>query len=53
MKQTLEELAKEEERNYRRSWRAKNRERIREYNRRYWLRRAQREVTGKEDQSNG
>lgn len=37
---TLEEKAKEERREYFRKWRAKNKDKIRESNRRYWERRA-------------
>lgn len=36
----IEELAKKERREYYRQWREKNRERIRETNRRYWEKRA-------------
>ena len=34
--------AAEERREYKKEWRAKNRERVREYNRRYWEKRVKR-----------
>lgn len=37
---SLEELAREAQRAYNRQWRAKNRDKVRENNRRYWQRRA-------------
>lgn len=37
---TLKELAVEERREYYRQWRAKNKDKVRENNRRYWERRA-------------
>ena len=37
---TLEERAAEERRQYYRQWRAKNKDKVRENNRRYWERRA-------------
>lgn len=37
---TLEEKAKEERREYYRQWRAKNPDKVRENNRRYWEKRA-------------
>ena len=41
---TLEERAKEERREYFRQWRAKNRDKVRESNRRYWEKRAAKKV---------
>lgn len=37
---TLEELARKERTEYYRQWRAKNKDKVRENNRRYWERRA-------------
>ena len=37
----LSERAVEERRKYKREWSAKNADRVREYNRRYWERKAQ------------
>lgn len=37
---TLEERAAEERREYYRQWRAKNKDKVKEKNRRYWERRA-------------
>lgn len=42
---TLEEKAKEERREYFRQWRAKNPDKVRENNRRYWERRAAKKET--------
>ena len=46
------EAAKEQRRAYKREWRARNRERVREYQRAYWERRATRahdEMEGKRE----
>lgn len=37
----LEEAAKEARRQYSREWRARNKDRVREINRRYWAKKAQ------------
>ncbi len=37
---TMDEKAREERREYFRQWRAKNRDKVKENNRRYWVRRA-------------
>lgn len=37
---TIEERAREERREYYRKWRAKNPDKVREHNRRYWEKRA-------------
>ena len=37
---TIEEMAKQERREYYRQWRAKNKDKVREINRRYWEKRA-------------
>ena len=47
---TLEERAREERREYFRQWRAKNPDKVRENNRRYWERRAARKAEAKQDQ---
>lgn len=39
----MENFAKEARRAYLREWRAKNKERVRAYNARYWAKRAERE----------
>lgn len=39
---SLEELARKERLEYYREWRAKNKDKVREHNRRYWERRAAR-----------
>lgn len=44
----LSEEAKAKKREYQREWRARNRDRVREYNRRYWEAKAQ-EEKGKRD----
>lgn len=41
---TLEERAAEERREYFRQWRAKNKDKVRENNRRYWERRAEKKA---------
>lgn len=38
--QKLQELAREEQRRYEKEWRAKNPDKVREKNRRYWAKRA-------------
>lgn len=45
----LEERAKEERREYFRQWRAKNRDKVRENNRRYWEKRAAKKATEEKD----
>ena len=50
---TLEERAKEERREYFRQWRAKNKDKVRENNRRYWERRAARAAETKREQEVG
>jgi len=40
----LEELAREKQREYLREWRKKNPDKVKEYNQRYWRRRAIREL---------
>lgn len=44
-----EEQIKEEQRRYYREWRAKNRERVRAINRRYWLKRAAKAAEGEKE----
>lgn len=36
----LEEIARENEREYQKKWRAANRDKVKEYNKRYWQKRA-------------
>lgn len=45
----MTEQAKEARREYLRAWRAKNKDKVRESQRRYWERRAQREEVKEED----
>ncbi len=52
MKQDLEKEALELRRSYHRAWRRRNRDRVRAYNRNYWLRRAEAEKRRKEAKSN-
>lgn len=40
----IQELAREKQREYQREWRKKNPDKVKEYNKRYWMRRALREV---------
>ena len=39
-KKTIEQLAREEQARYLREWRAKNKDKVKEANRRYWEKRA-------------
>lgn len=41
--------AKELQRQYLREWRKKNKDKVREYNEQYWLRKARKENEGKKD----
>lgn len=63
-KKPLDELIKEERRRYAREWRAKNKQRLSEYNRNYWAKRAlmnrdnheekkEEESHGRQDSQNG
>lgn len=47
------EKAREAQRAYARNWRAKNKERVRANNLRYWLRRAEREAIEQAEQEKG
>lgn len=47
---TLQEQAREERREYFRQWRAKNPDKVRENNRRYWERRAARRAEAEKKQ---
>ncbi len=49
----LERLAIEERRRYGREWRAKNPDKVREQNRRYWLRRAQQRLSAQAQENGG
>lgn len=44
------EKAREAQRNYAKQWRAKNKDRVRENNLRYWARRAEREAAAQKEQ---
>lgn len=46
---TLEERAAEERREYYRQWRARNKDRVRENNRRYWERRAAKKAQAEQE----
>lgn len=46
---TLEERAAEERREYFRQWRAKNKDKVRENNRRYWERRAEKKAQAEQE----
>lgn len=48
----LEKLAVQERRNYQNQWRKKNREKVRAYNRKQWLRRAAATLTASEQVNN-
>ena len=48
---TLEERAAEERREYFRQWRAKNKDKVRENNRRYWERRAAKKAAEAEQEA--
>ena len=45
----LEKMAKDERNRYMRDWRAENRDKVKDYNRRYWLKRAQAQEEGADD----
>ncbi len=45
----LTERAKEERREYSRQWRAKNKDKVRENNRRYWERRAAKKAEAEQE----
>lgn len=46
---TLQERAAEERREYFRQWRAKNKDKVRENNRRYWERRAAKKAQAEQE----
>lgn len=48
---TLKERAAEERREYFRQWRAKNKDKVRENNRRYWERRAEKKAAEAEQEA--
>lgn len=48
---TLEKRAAEERREYYRQWRAKNKDKVRESNRRYWERRAAKKAAEAEQEA--
>lgn len=46
----LEKMAKDERNRYMRGWRAENRDKVKDYNRRYWLKRAQAQEEGADNE---
>ncbi|HJD20978.1 MAG TPA: hypothetical protein H9915_04070 [Candidatus Gemmiger faecigallinarum] len=50
---TLQDRGSELRREYMRNWRAKNRDRVREYNARYWAKRAEREAQNAHQKEGG
>lgn len=46
----LEKMAKDERNRYMRDWRAENRDKVKDYNRRYWLKRAQAQEEGADNE---
>jgi post-segregation antitoxin (ccd killing protein) len=51
-KKTLEELAKELRKEYKRRWNRENRDKVRESNRQYWLRKAEKALKERENNNN-
>ena len=48
--ENIEKMAKEVQARYMREWRAKNKDRVRASNKRYWQRRAKKEAAQKENE---
>ena len=46
----MEEIIKEEKRQYQREWRSKNKDRVREINQRYWANRVRRKLEAQASQ---
>lgn len=46
----LEELAREKQREYHREWQRKNRDKVREYQKRYWIKKALEDLKGEAEQ---
>ncbi len=53
MEKTIDELAREARNRYYRDYRAKNKNRVREINRRYWARKNEALATFEQSQNNG
>ena len=49
----VERMAKEEKARYQREWRAKNRDKVRAINARYWARRAEKTVAAQKEGKHG
>ena len=49
----IEKKAREEQARYQREWRAKNRDRVREINARYWRRRAEKAAAAQKEGEHG
>lgn len=49
-KKSIQELVREEQRRYAREWRAKNPEKVRAYNRRYWEKQVQARLAAEKTQ---
>ncbi len=49
----IEEMVREQRRSYYRKWRKENKDKVREYNRRYWQRKAEAEMKKREARGNG
>lgn len=49
----LEELAIEERRRYQREWRAKNKDKVRAQNQKFWIRQAQKRLAAQEEEGGG
>ncbi len=49
MEQTANERAAEIRREYQKKWRAKNKDRVREYNRRFWEKKAEQQNSDSEE----
>ena len=50
MEINMEEIIKEEKRQYQREWRSKNKDRVREINQRYWANRVRRKLEAQASQ---
>lgn len=50
MEFNMEEIVKEEKRQYQREWRAQNKDRVREINQRYWANRVRRKLEAQASQ---
>lgn len=48
-----DEMARAEKARYQREWRARNREKVREINKRYWMRRAEKAAAERKEAKDG